>query len=108
MKLKIKTRKHNEIPIIALVGDATGREVTKVTENIHALLSTDAQTIVIDCSELDSIDSHGLGMFVYAWKLLNAQNRKLVFLNPSEFIRNLFEGSNLNKVFAIVNTIEEL
>lgn len=108
MSLKIKMRKHNDVPVIALSGDAVGQEVSKIADKINHLIEGGATTIVIDCSELDAVDSHGLGMFVFSWKLMDSQKRRLVFLNPSEFVRNLFEGSNLDKVFAIIGSIEEL
>ncbi len=108
MSLKLKMKKHNDIPILVLSGDAVGQDVSKVAEKIESLIKSGAMKIAIDCEELDSIDSHGLGMFVFSWKLMEAQKRKLVFLSPSEFIRNLFEGANLHRVFTIVASVEEL
>jgi anti-anti-sigma factor len=108
MNLKLKMKKHNDIPILVLSGNAVGQDVCKVAEKIESLIKSGTKTIAIDCENLDSIDSHGLGMFVFSWKLMEAQKRKLVFLNPSEFIKNLFEGANLDRVFTIIASIEEL
>jgi anti-anti-sigma factor len=108
MSLRLRMRKHNDVPILALSGDAVGQDVTKVGEKINALIKGGATTIAIDCSELDAVDSHGLGMFVFSWKIMDAQKRRLVFMNPSEFVKNLFEGSNLHRVFTIVDSTEGL
>jgi anti-anti-sigma factor len=108
MSLRIKIKKHGDVPIIHLSGDAVGEEVSKVSEKVRDLMQTDAATIVVDCSDLASVDSYGLGMFVFSWKVLDEQKRRLVFLNPSPFVKNLFEGSNLDKVFTIIDSIEAL
>jgi anti-anti-sigma factor len=101
-------RKHNDVPILVLSGDAVGQEVSKVAEKINDLVETGITTIAIDCSELNSVDSHGLGMFIFSWKLMDSQKRRLLFMNPSEFVKTLFESSNLDKVFTIVGSVEDL
>jgi anti-sigma B factor antagonist len=108
MGVRIKLRKHNGIPVLQVSGDLVGEEVRKVSEKITKLAEGDAVTVVVDVSELNSVDSHGLGMFVFSWKLLDSQDKKLLFLNPSEYIKNLFEGSNLHKVFTIIDSLEGL
>lgn len=108
MSLKLRMRKHNDVPILVLSGDAVGQEVSKVAEKINDLVETGITTIAIDCSELNSVDSHGLGMFIFSWKLMDSQKRRLLFMNPSEFVKTLFESSNLDKVFTIVGSVEDL
>jgi anti-anti-sigma factor len=108
MRLKLRMRKHNDVPIIVLSGDAVGQDVSKVAEKITALIEDGAATIAVDCSALNAVDSHGLGMFVFSWKLMDARKRRLVFMNPSDFVKNLFEGSNLHRVFTIVDSVEAL
>jgi anti-anti-sigma factor len=108
MSLKLRMRKHNDIPILLLSGDAVGQDVSKVAEKINDLVESGNTTIAIDCSELNAVDSHGLGMFVFSWKLMDSQKRRLLFVNPSEFVKNLFEGSNLDRVFTIIGSVEEL
>jgi anti-sigma B factor antagonist len=108
MGLRIKMKKHNGVPVMLLSGAAVGEDVRKVSEKINRLAEGDSSTVVIDLSDLDSVDSNGLGMFVFSWKLLDSQQKKLLFLNPTGFVKNLFEGSNLHKVFTIIDTLEGL
>jgi anti-anti-sigma factor len=108
MGMKIKIKKHGEIPVIQIEGDAIGREVVKISKKLESYLKTQEPVIAIDLSETDSIDSYGLGVFVFSWKQLSSQNRKLVFVNPQGFIKNLFVGTNLTKVFTIVESLEAL
>jgi anti-anti-sigma factor len=108
MSLRLRMRKHNDVPILVLSGDAVGQDVSKVAEKINDLVDGGNTTITIDCSELNAVDSHGLGMFIFSWKLMDSQKRRLLFMNPSEFVKNLFESSNLNKVFTIIGSVEEI
>jgi anti-anti-sigma factor len=108
MSLKIKMKKHGIIPVIQIEGDAVGREVMKISKKLESYLKTDDATIAVDLSETFVIDSYGLGIFVFSWKQFLSQGRKLVFINPQGFIKDLFEGTNLSKVITIVDSIEAL
>jgi anti-sigma B factor antagonist len=108
MGVKIKVKKQGEIPVIQIQGDAIGREVAKLSKKLESYIKTNEPVIAIDLSETDSIDSYGLGVVVFTWKQLSSQNRKLVFVNPQGFIKNLFVGTNLTKVFTIVESLEAL
>jgi anti-anti-sigma factor len=108
MSLRLKIRKHKEIPVLVLSGDAVGQDVSKVAEKINDLVDEGNTTIVIDCAELNAVDSHGLGMFIFSYKLMDSQKRRLMFLNPSEFVKNLFQSSNLDRVFTIIGSLEEI
>jgi anti-anti-sigma factor len=108
MSLRLRMRKHHDVPIIALSGDAVGQDVSKVAEKINDLAEGGTTTIVIDCSELTAVDSHGLGMLIFSYKLMDSQKRRLLFLNPSEFVKDLFENSNLDRVFTIIGSLEEI
>ncbi|MBN1758453.1 MAG: STAS domain-containing protein [Chitinispirillaceae bacterium] len=108
MSFKLKIRKTNAAVILALSGDITGNSVGKISAKLESIQKMYQGTIAIDLSETTFIDSHGLGVFVFFYRRLSEEKRKLVFLNPSEFILDLFSGSNLVKIFSIVNSEEEL
>ncbi len=108
MGLKIKVKKHGAIPVLHISGDAVGREVVKISKKIDSYLKTTDPVVAIDLSETVVVDSYGLGVFVFSWKQFASQGRKLVFVNPQGFIRNLFDGTNLTKVINIVDSLEAL
>jgi anti-sigma B factor antagonist len=108
MGLKIRLRRHKNIPILKIVGDVVGESVRKIPEKIQSLLERDTNTVIIDLSDISSMDSNGLGMFVYSWKQLDSQKKKLLFLNPNDYVRTLFEGSNLHRIFTIIDSLEAL
>jgi anti-sigma B factor antagonist len=108
MGLRIRMKKHNATPVLQLSGNAVGEDVRKISEKISGLAEGDWSTVVIDISNLDSVDSNGLGVFVFSWKLLESKGKRLLFLNPNGFVKDLFEGSNLHKVFTIIDSLEGL
>jgi anti-sigma B factor antagonist len=108
MSCKIRLRRHGDTPLVELEGDVTVDDIAAVSKKIKSLQKGKALRVAIDLSETTFIDSHGLGVFVYFWKTFEEQKRELVFLNPPQFLRTMFEGTNLNDVFRIVDSLEDL
>ncbi len=108
MGLKIKTKKHGEIPVVQIVGEAVGRDVAKISKKLDSLLNASDPVVAVDLSETEVIDSYGLGVFVFSWKQFATQKKQLVFVNPQGFVKNLFDGTNLTKVINIVESLDAL
>jgi anti-anti-sigma factor len=108
MSFKLKVHRVKGTPVLEIFGEVTGDGIGRITSRLDALRKEECDTIAIDLSRTTFIDSHGLGAFVYCWRLLEEQNRQLVFINPQNFIRNMFNGTNLDKIFRIVDSDEAL
>lgn len=108
MSFKIKINRKKSTPIVIISGDVTGDHVRTISSRLNALHNENWATIAIDLSNTTFIDSHGLGVFVYFWRQLEQEKRRLVFLKPQGFILELFAGTNLDKVFTIIETDEDL
>ncbi len=108
MNFKIKIKKHNGIPIIKLIGNVAAQNIHTLSKKLESFIENKYPTIVIDLNETKYIDSHGLGVFVYSWKMMEKNNKKLIFLNSQEFISNMFEGTNLNQILTIVDDLDKI
>ena len=108
MTCKIKVKKQKNISIIKISGDLSAQEVNTLSKKLESLGKGKSPIVVVDLSETDYIDSHGLGVFVYAWKMMEQQNHELVFLNPQGFIRTMFMGTNLHQILRVIDSLEEL
>ena len=108
MALKIKIKKHNDVPVVQIIGEAVGQDVVKISKKLESFLTSGDPKIAIDLSETTVVDSYGLGVFVFSWKQFTGQNRQLIFINPQGFVRDLFEGTNLDKVLKISESIDTL
>jgi anti-anti-sigma factor len=108
MSIKIRIKKHKNIPVVKIDGDMVGSSSGMLSSKFESLIGDNAPVVAVDMSGTSSLDSSALGVFVFAWKQLTAKNRKLVFVCPQGFVRSLFESTNLGKVFPIVDSVEEL
>jgi anti-sigma B factor antagonist len=108
MSAKINMLKSGEIPVIEIIGELSGESVGKIAARLEKLRKTYSKTIAVDLSRTTFIDSHGLGVFVYSWRLLENEQRNLVFVNPQGFILNMLHNTNLDRLFKIVDSLEAL
>lgn len=108
MSCKIKIKKQNNIALVKISGELIAKEVNTLSKKFESLGKGKARTIVVDLTETNYIDSHGLGVFVYAWKMLEQKNHELIFLNPQGFIRDMFMGTNLHQILRVIDDLEEL
>ncbi len=108
MSFRLKLRKIRSVPVLYIAGDVTGGNIGKITSRLESLYKFPSGTVAIDLSRTTFIDSHGLGVFVFFFRRLSEERRKLVFLRPSEFVRELVSGSNLDRIFTIIDSEENL
>ncbi len=108
MSAKLKIKKHNNIPVLRIIGQLDAPDVNALSKKLDSLAKGKHLKIVVDLSETTYIDSHGLGVFVYAWKTMESNNHELIFMNPQGLIKSIFEGANLHQIMRVINTLEEV
>jgi anti-sigma B factor antagonist len=108
MSFKIHVKKIKGKPVLEIIGELTGENVGKTAARLERLRKSPARMIAIDLSRTTFIDSHGLGAFVYCWRLLENEHRDLVFVSPQGFILNMLHNTNLDRVFKVVDSIGDL
>jgi anti-anti-sigma factor len=102
MSFKLKVKKVKSTPVLEVCGEITGENVSKIIGRLDSLRNNASKIIAVDLRKTTFIDSHGLGAFVYIWRLLEEENRNLVFINPQGFVNSMFSGTNLDKIFKVV------
>jgi len=112
MALEIKSRKINNDPVLVLIGRVIDVDVEKFSKKLESLCNKKTPRIIIDVTQANFIDSHGLGIVVYYNSLLQKEKRTLIVLNANpdcqSYVRRLFELTNLDKVLKTVSSEEEL
>jgi len=66
-----------------------------------------SQQFVLDLSEVEMIDGGGLGELVILLERARFAGSAMKIANPSKFIRELLDLTNLSSVFEIYPTVEE-
>ena len=62
--------------------------------------------LILDISELDFVDSFGLGAVVGALKRLRQRGGELALVCPSRRIRRVFEICDLDRIMALHDSID--
>jgi anti-anti-sigma factor len=99
----------DDVPVVELKGRVADLDVKRVQHKIDQLYKKKVPKIIIDVSNANFLDSHGLGTIVYYHTLMQKENRQLLILNTntdrSAYINRLFELTNLDKVLNIVQQV---
>jgi anti-anti-sigma factor len=107
LKLDLQTRAINDVTVLSCKGRFTYRdEATAFSQKIAELLPH-ARQIVVEFSELETIDSAGLGelVVVHMWIRASGCSLKLVGLNSH--IQRTLELTNLLPVFDVHPTLDD-
>lgn len=109
MPLEVSVKEIDQNPILELAGRIVDADVKKFQRRLDQLYKKKIPKIVIDVSNSNFIDSHGLGTIVYFHTLMQKEKRELVILNSNpdknSYLNRLFELTNLDKVLNIVASI---
>jgi len=65
------------------------------------------KSVLLDVSELNYINSSGLGIFISLLKDIKRIGKRLVIVNPSPEVKVLFEITSLDKMFDTVRSVDE-
>jgi len=108
MSFKVRIKKHNDLDVIELDGDVSGRDVGKIHEKLESIWNPAATRLGVDLSNVVFIDSHGLGMLIYIWKTLEGRGCELVFIAPGPFVKEMLASTNLQNLIRIVDSADRV
>lgn len=107
MKLKLKIRENEDVTIIHCQGRIVYRdEALALSEKVTELLHHTRQ-LVLELSEVEMIDSAGLGELVVALMWGRANNCSIKLAAPRKSILELLRLTNLASVFEIHHTLDD-
>ena len=108
MSCKIKVKKLNSAYLLKISGRMVSDDASKVALTIEKCFKKKLETIVVDLTEIEYIDSHGLGVFVFAWRNGLEVGKKLCFYNPQGFVEEMFNETKLISILEFVDNLENL
>ncbi|HPD01310.1 MAG TPA: STAS domain-containing protein [Acetivibrio sp.] len=86
---------------LSLSGEVDIYTSQELKENLYNIVDANKTDLIIDCRELNYIDSTGLGIFVGALKKAKEHDKKMVITGLKDNIKKLFIITGLDKVFTI-------
>lgn len=91
----------NNTWVIKPVGEVDIYTSPKMKEVLIDSLKEKDVDILIDCEEVDYVDSTGLGVLIGVLKRVRESGNDIIIINLKQNIRKLFDITGLDKVFII-------
>ena len=106
MDLTITTREAAGRTVVSVVGEIDVYTAPRLREEITELVAAGSYDIVIDMSEVEFLDSTGLGVLVGGLKKVRAHEGSLQLVCNQDRLLKIFRITGLAKVFVIHDTAE--
>lgn len=100
-ELKISEGVLDNYTIVTLTGEVDIYTSKNLKDRIYKIIEESTGNIIIECRELNYIDSTGLGIFVGALKESRQKNGVIKIINLKDNIKKLFVITGLDKLFVI-------
>jgi anti-sigma B factor antagonist len=91
----------SDAPELGIRGEVDVSTSAALREELYGMIDAGATRVVIDCSQMDFIDSSGLGVLVGALKRVREKDGELVLRDLNSSARKVFEITGLTKLFTI-------
>lgn len=88
--------------IISAIRELTAGTANDFKNRVRLEFGTGLENIDFDCTDLEFLDSSGLGALISIQKLANGRNGQLRLLSPKPGIVQVLELTRLHRVFSIV------
>jgi anti-sigma B factor antagonist len=105
--MEIKHEKTDKAHIVELVGRLDALNNAKAETFFNQLTSQPDLSVLVDCGQLDFINSSGLRVMIMSLKKLKADGKALVLCNLQKNIKDVFKFSGFTNLFDIELSKEE-
>lgn len=97
--MNIKSRVYNNTLYIMFVGELDEYSAGYARTTLESLFSTpNFNQVIIDLSELEFMDSTGIGVLIGRYKKLKLQNVPIYICNPNIHIEKIFKMTGLYEI----------
>ena len=86
---------------ISLEGELDVSTADKLKEHLHTLVEKKIVDMKIDLTNLDYIDSTGLGVMIGVLKKLKISDKEIYIINPKNNVKKIFTITGLDKIFKV-------
>lgn len=101
MSLEIRETDREGIAILSLKGRLTVGEASSIRDYVNAALSRGFHNIIFDLTNVDYIDSTGLGSMVICYTTIKKQGGALKLVNPNKRNIELLLLTKLHTIFEV-------
>lgn len=105
--MEIRHEKTDKAHLIELVGRLDALNNSKAETFFNQLTAQPDLSLLVDCEQLDFINSSGLRVLIMSLKKLKTVGKKLILCNLQKNIKDVFKFSGFTNLFEIELTREE-
>jgi anti-sigma B factor antagonist len=105
--MEINHKTLDKVQIVELVGRIDAINNAKAEEFFNQITENQQFHIVVDCENLDYINSSGLRVFIMSLKKSKKANKELLICNLQKNIKEVFQYSGFDNLFNIHLNREE-
>jgi len=98
---------HNQDVIMQLAGEIDMKSSAKIKDKFKEIFSQKPQSVIVDMTEVNFMDSSGLAVLVGALKRSRINNSELKLTGLTKDVRGIFEICRLETIFQIFDTTDE-
>ncbi|MEG2983955.1 MAG: STAS domain-containing protein [Peptostreptococcaceae bacterium] len=84
---------------ITLEGELDVSTAENLKDQLHKIVDENMLDVKINLTNLEYIDSTGLGVMIGVLKKLRANNKEIYILNPRDNVNKIFKITGLDKIF---------
>lgn len=95
------TQDANDV-IMALNGELDVFTAPEAKDKMIDILKKGNINLVLDLTEVEFVDSTGLGVFISAFKHANTTGSRLALKNPSDRIKKLLDLTGISKIITVI------
>lgn len=101
ININSKLDSENSFWDINIEGELDVSTADKLKEYLHKLADEQVLDMKIDLSNLDYIDSTGLGVMIGVLKKLRSEEKEIYIINPKSNVKKIFTITGLDKIFKV-------
>ncbi|MBB5174208.1 STAS domain-containing protein [Texcoconibacillus texcoconensis] len=101
MNLELQVQERENESTVFLQGEVDVYTASTLKESLLPLTEKQDEKVVVDLSEVDYIDSTGLGIFIGALKSTDKHGSSLKLVGLNDRVSRLFDITGLNEVMDI-------
>jgi anti-sigma B factor antagonist len=106
--MEVQIDKSGPVPIAVLRGEIRSDDGETFLEELHPLVAEPDSRLAIDLSGVDFIDSSGLTFLINVVTRARLAKGRAVLVGPTPFVSGVFEVTNLNQWFEILQTLDDV
>jgi len=106
--MEISFSQIGEHKIMLVSGEVDLYNVSKLKKALFSITDGQFTSVIVDMSNVNYMDSSGIGTLVAGQKKMKALNGKFALMNIRDDVLNILKLATLDKFFKIYNSSEEI